>query len=440
MRPVMIAGLTVSIISCLGMALSAIFLPEVKLKKRIHFTLYCFFPLIGAIILLAFGLVDGRAVLEVLTSDSAVNPLQILVLFFSMVFISLLLDEEGFFAYLANLALRKAGEKQIGLFTILYLFVSVLTVFTSNDIIVLTFTPFLLGFCKNAHINPLPYLLGEFVAANTFSALLPVGNPTNIYLTSALGISFFDYLAYMALPALSSGLLAYLTLLLLFHKPLSQKMEKAEVEERRLADKPTVFFALFCLFFCIVCCALSSFFNLPSYLCCLAGALSLFLFALIRGAFVRRAAIPFKTIKRLPYSLLPLLLGMFVIVLALRQYGITKAIGDSLAGPGSIWGYGYSSLLAANLVNNIPMSVLYEEIFADVGAFALSDVLAVALSSNIAAYLTPLGALAGLMFLRLVHEGDVDLSFAKFSLYGCLVAILSLTAGLTIIGIQGLIF
>ena len=91
MRSVMIAGLTVSIISCLGMALSAIFLPEVKLKKHIHFTLYCFFPLIVAIILLAFGLVDGRAVLEVLTSDSAVNPLQILVLFFSMVFISLLL-------------------------------------------------------------------------------------------------------------------------------------------------------------------------------------------------------------------------------------------------------------------------------------------------------------------------------------------------------------
>ena len=72
-RFVMIAGLTVSIVSCLGMALSAIFLPEVKLSKRIHFTIYCFFPLIGAIILLAFGLVDGKAVLDVLTSDSPVK-------------------------------------------------------------------------------------------------------------------------------------------------------------------------------------------------------------------------------------------------------------------------------------------------------------------------------------------------------------------------------
>lgn len=436
----MIAGLTVSIVSCLGMALSAIFLPEVKLSKRIHFTIYCFFPLIGAIILLSFGLVDGKAVLDVLTSDSPVNPLQILVLFFSMVFISLLLDEEGFFAYLANLALRKAGEKQIGLFTILFVFVSILTVFTSNDIIVLTFTPFLLGFCKNAHINPIPYLLGEFIAANTFSALLPVGNPTNIYLTSALGISFFDYLAYMALPSLASGLIAYLALLLLFHKPLRKKMEKADIPEDQLADKPTVFFALFCLFFCIVCCALSSFFAIPSYLCCLAGALALFLFALIRGVFVKRTAVPFKTIKRLPFSLLPLLLGMFVIVLALREYGITKTIGEFLSGQDSIWGYGYSSLVTANLVNNIPMSVLYEEIFADVSSYALSDVLAVALSSNVAAYLTPLGALAGLMFLRVVHEGKVDLSFAKFSAYGCLVAILALTAGLGVISLQSLLF
>ena len=75
--------------------------------------------------------------------------------------------------------------------------VSVLTVFTSNDIIVLTFTPFICHFAKSARIDPLPYLVSEFVAANTWSMALIIGNPTNIYLMSGTGISFLSYTAKM---------------------------------------------------------------------------------------------------------------------------------------------------------------------------------------------------------------------------------------------------
>jgi site-specific DNA-cytosine methylase len=35
----------------------------------------------------------------------------------------------------------------------MYLMVAVLTIFTSNDIVILTFTPFICYFCKNAKIS-----------------------------------------------------------------------------------------------------------------------------------------------------------------------------------------------------------------------------------------------------------------------------------------------
>ena len=91
----------------------------------------------------------------------------ILVLFLSMTALSVFLDEIGFFRYLAGAAIRFAGEKQTVLFYVLYALVSVLTVFTSNDVIILTFTPFICYFTRCAGIDPLPYLVSEFVAANT---------------------------------------------------------------------------------------------------------------------------------------------------------------------------------------------------------------------------------------------------------------------------------
>ena len=54
----------------------------------------------------------------------------------------------------------------------------------------------------------MPYLVGEFVAANTWSMMLVIGNPTNIYLASACGIEFGEYVSVMWLPTLLAGLVA----------------------------------------------------------------------------------------------------------------------------------------------------------------------------------------------------------------------------------------
>ena len=405
----MIGTLAISIASCLLMASSAIFFPNVNFKGH-HFPLYCLFPLLGAIALLASGLVDAGHLVDLFTSNSPVNPLQILLLFFSMVFVSTMLDEEGFFAYLAKKALSHSGSSQYGLFTLLFAFVSILTVFTSNDIIVLTFTPFLILFCRHAKIDPIPYLLCEFIAANTFSAFLPVGNPTNIFLTQALEISWADYLLSMSL----------------------------QEDDACIEDKVSLAVCIAALSLCILSCALSSFLPLPSYLCCFIVAVALLFFSLIKGGLRHSVRKPLSALSRLPYSLLPLLLGMFVIVFSLKEEGITEAIGRFLSGEYGIWSYGATSLFAANLTNNIPMSVLYEEIFLSV-PYDEFEVYAVILSSNLAAYLTPFGALAGLIFISKCHSEDVPLTFSKFCLYGIITAIPCLIAGLGVLQIESLL-
>ena len=177
----------VAILTCIVMILMIILKPSLKFK---HFNVDTFWiiALIGAIITFCVNPLKLGDVKSALTASSALNPLKIIAILFGLSFLSLNLDELGFFKYLASIAIKKAKCKQISIFLSLYALTSVLTVFTSNDIIILTLTPFICYFCKNAKINPIPYLVSEFVSANTWSMMLIIGNPTNIFLLSLIHI------------------------------------------------------------------------------------------------------------------------------------------------------------------------------------------------------------------------------------------------------------
>ena len=150
------------------MILGVLFLPVIKIG-RLKLDSYWVVAILGAAVLLITGQADITTVGKSLISNDAINPIKILVLFISMTVLSIFLDELGFFSHLANVTLKKAKASQSKLFLYLYLTVSVLTVFTSNDVIILSFTPFICYFAKNAKISPMPYLAAEFVAANTWS-------------------------------------------------------------------------------------------------------------------------------------------------------------------------------------------------------------------------------------------------------------------------------
>ena len=72
------------------------------------------------------------------------------------------------------------------------------------------------------------------------------------------------------------------------------------------------------------------------------------------------------------------------------------------------------------------MSVLFSAL---VGG-DMAAVYASVIGSNLGAFLTPVGALAGIMWTGLLKNHGVKLSFAKFSLYGILVSVPALAAAI----------
>ena len=408
----MIPTIVISSITFILVTLSILLFPKIKLG-RFCVSTYWIIAMLGALILLCFQFAPIEKVFAELFSDAAINPLKIIVLFFSMTILSVFLDEVGLFKFLANVAANKAKNSQHVLFIVFYVLTATLTIFTSNDIVILTFTPFICFFCKNSKINPIPYLVAEFSAANTWSLMLIIGNPTNIYLATSAGIGFFDYFKTMALPTVCAGIIEFLVLSLIFHKKLQVPLQAHE-EEAHIENKPALVIGLLHLLVCLVFLVLSSVINIEMWVVSLACAISLLLCATVMSLVTKRNwNYVTESFQKLPYPLIPFFLSMFVIVVALNHQGISTRLAELLSHTNAIWTYGFSSFFVSNLINNIPMSILFSNMCTNNAAVYASIV-----GSNIGAFLTPTGALAGIMFTNLVNEHEAKYSFLDFVKYG----------------------
>ena len=426
----MVLSIVICGITCVVMICSILFFPKIRIGKFAVDT-YWIVTLAGAGVLLACGQASLSTVWSAIISDTAINPLKILVLFLSMTVLSIFLDELGFFRYLASVALKKAKSGQVRLFLYLYITVSVLTVFTSNDVIILSFTPFICYFAKHAKINPTPYLAAEFVAANTWSMALIIGNPTNIYLATACGIGFVEYVEISIVPTVLSGLVAFVALYLLFRKSLAAPIE-GEEETVVIHDKLLLWVGIVHLVVCTVLLAIGSYIHIEMWLVSLCAVVSLFLITGVITIVRRRKPLElWDCVKRAPYQLVPFVLSMFALIVVLHEQGVTAAIGNLLGGSLPILKYGTASFLASNLINNIPMSVLFSSIIESTnGTAGLAAVFATIIGSNLGALFTPIGALAGIMWSNILHKHGVKFHYTDFLKIGVTVAIPTLVVAL----------
>lgn len=430
----MITAIVICVITCALMITLILVKPSIKIGKTTIDT-YWIAALAGAVALLLSFQFDIKAIGQELIADSAINPLKILVLFISMTVLSIFLDELGFFSYLASVTLKKAKTSQFKLFLYLYLIVSILTVFTSNDVIILSFTPFICYFAKNAKINPMPYLAAEFVAANTWSMALVIGNPTNIYLATATGISFLEYTKVMLLPTIVAGFVSFGMLFLVFRKKLMGKIE-GESEEVAVKDKVNLIIGIVHLGACTILLAISSYIGLEMWIVSLITVISLFVSVSI--ASIIRKQKPKELlccIRRAPWQMVPFVLSMFVLILGLTQKGVTEKIATFLpTGNAMVFTYGATSFLTANIINNIPMSVLFCSIAQSIPPQNVySAVYASIVGSNVGAIFTPIGALAGIMWSSILNEHGYKFGYKNFLFIGITIGIPTLLATLGVL-------
>lgn len=375
--------------------------------------LYWIITSVGALIILMLQPQPIAFIQSAWFGEGVINPIRILGLFFSFTILAIFLDEVGLIKYLAYLAVHRAGYSQKRLFLIWFWFVAFATTLTANDIVVLTLTPFIIYVTRHAKVSPLPYLISQFVSANTWSMLLIIGNPTNIYLASMFHIDFLTYVTVMWLPTIFTGFVSLGILYSIFRISLSKPLNRPDM----LINPPhqSYWLGLFMLGIAIGFMMISQWIGIGmDVLTIISAALFMILILLFYPKEVHLR----NTLFRLPFEMVPFFLSMAILVTTLDEIGWTYEIADFLMRFPSVYSFGISSFFASNLMNNIPMSLWYSNMLLGIEAINLPAVYASIIGSNLGAMLTPVGALAGLMWMNILKSKQVDLSYGRFVLYG----------------------
>ena len=411
---------------------------QISLKSSaINLETYYFGALLSPLLLICFQYISFPQIKSILQGTPSFSPIGILILFLSMVFMSLFLDTTGFFHYFALLAIKVAKNNSKVLFFSLYATVALLTIFTSNDIVILTFTPIIFYFTKTVKLDPKPFLFAEFFAANTWSMFLFIGNPTNILLASAFNVKFGEYFRYMFLPTIMAGISSALILYIIFRKNFSQNFESYVDQSPNdvLTDKIGAKIGVGILFITIVLLSISPYFNFIIWYPAFGMAGILLIYMLIRGFWKKKGRIeksktdltiseikPLLIIaKKMPWAVVPFILSLFITIGALDYYGVSLKIveilsfltGDSEMK--TIFIFGIFSGITANILNNIPMSVLLVSVIQNISPLQINPALfATVIGSNLGALFTPIGALAGIMWLTMLKGRKFSLTVREF--------------------------
>jgi Na+/H+ antiporter NhaD/arsenite permease-like protein len=139
-----------------------------------------------------------------------------------------MLEPSGFFQFLAVWAGRISKGSTTRLLVLLGLVTTILSMFLDNVTTVVLIAPVTILISEILGIHPVPFLMTEALLANTGGVATLIGDPPNILISSAAGLSFTDFLIH-SLPVIVIVWLVALGLLwFLFRKDLSVQPTNAD--------------------------------------------------------------------------------------------------------------------------------------------------------------------------------------------------------------------
>jgi arsenical pump membrane protein len=243
--------------------------------------------------------------------------------------------------------------------------------------------------------------------------LLVIGNPTNIYLASMFNISFLDYAMVMFLPTLLTGVVSYGLLLLIFHSALNKPINPVKLDIQ--LPHPSYRIGITILGVAILMMALAKPLGVSMDIVTLVAAILLVILVTVKYP---KTPLMARTIRRLPYSFIAFFLGMAILVKAMGLADWTQTVATLFQSASPTFSFGVSSFLMANVINNIPMSLWFESLIRLQPQFQLQAVYASIIGSNLGAMMTPVGALAGLMWMNVLETKQVSYGIGQFLKFG----------------------
>lgn len=335
--------------------------------------------------------------------------------------------EAGVFDFLGAVTGRASGGHSRRLLLLTVMLAAAVTTVLTLDATVVLLTPVVLRTVRQLGVRGRPHLYACIHLANAGSLLLPVSNLTNLLAFDRSGLSFFRFTGLMLLPFLAVCVLEWVALRTFFRADLPAGGE-ATVEV-----PPAPRYALAVLGVTVVGFVVTSAVDVPPAWAALGGVL---LLGIPRIA--RRRTTPLKILVEANLGFCAFVLTLGVVVDAVTRNGLGRELADLLPGASddllTLLLLAAVAAVLANVVNNIPATLVMLPLVAGHPA----AVLAVLLGVNIGPNLTYVGSLATLLWRRLLPD-DERPSAKQFHLLGVLSAPVVLVVATTLLWTSSLV-
>jgi arsenical pump membrane protein len=325
---------------------------------------------------------------------------------------------EGLFDWLAREAVALSGGSSRKLFAIVYLVGTLVTILLSNDATAVVLTPAVYAATRAAKVEPLPYLFICAFIANAASFVLPISNPANLVVFGDRMPPLLEWLAWFTLPSVAAIVVTYVVLRWTQRRPLVAAVA-SPAEPVRLG-RGGVIAAIGIVATAIVlltASALGRDLGLPTFVAGVAVSAIVLLLA---------HESPWKILRGVSWSVLPLVAGLFILVEGLNRTGAVPALTELLrmtseaAPQATTWAAGIVTALASNLFNNLPTGLVAATTLrgADLPAHLTSAVL---IGVDLGPNLSVTGSLATILWLIALRRQGENVAARQFLRLGILV-------------------
>jgi len=175
--------------------------------------------LCGAVAMIVIGSLLGFYSEEQAAASIDFNTIGLLL---GMMILVAILEPTGLFQAMAILVAKQSGGKPVRLLFYLGFITTFISMFLDNVTTVVLIAPVTILLCEILGLNPQPYLLAEALLSDTGGVATLVGDPPNVLIGSAAGISFADFLVYSLPIVLVVWVVALYMLRYLFRRELAQ--------------------------------------------------------------------------------------------------------------------------------------------------------------------------------------------------------------------------